>query len=373
MPVARGLAGIEVDNTAISEVDGVAGQLRYRGYPVEELVDLSFPSVAYLVLHGELPTTTQARQFAELLRESSRISTALSTMLLALGAHAKHPMLALQSALPLLGAALTTELDNATNEDPMHRGVRIAALLPTVLSIIGAGAREENTPPHVPDVEDYGARVLTQITGRRPSADAARAFEQIQILQLDHGFNAGTFTARVVASTLAPVESCISAALGALYGKLHGGADQAAIEMARHIGSAELARSEITAMNERGEKVMGMGHREYRVIDPRSLITEGIAERIATPGAGVEELAVLRAVAIACAGALGGRSKPIHPNLEFYKGVVYLAVGLQPTQFTAAFALARVFGYVAHIVKSRVDNRIVRPAAHYVGEPLRHV
>lgn len=365
MPVAKGLAGIEVDDTSVSDIDGVAGQLRYRGYPVEELISLPFTDVAWLILHGELPNAADARTFAATLATASALDERTSAALLAIGAVAPHPMLALQAATPLL-------ISNPDG-DLLSQGVELIARMPTALATLTAGARGDTRAPTVPDEADYGSRVLTQLVGRKPSDASARAFEQVQILQLDHGFNAGTFTARVVASTLAPFPAVVAAALGALFGRLHGGADQAAVEMARAIGSPARAASVIAAMTERGEKIMGMGHREYRVIDPRSLIVEQIAERLAAPDAGLREFQVLRAIAVACANKLGERSKPIHPNLEFYKGVVYLAVGLRPELFTPAFALARAFGYLAHVLESRVDNRIMRPAARYVGESRRSV
>ena len=368
MSIVKGLAGIEVDETSVSDIDGAAGQLRYRGYPLEALIDLPFADVAALVLYGELPNASASQTFANALRDS-HIDAQLADALLAIGARASHPMVALQTATPLLldAPAPGAEAGAALIAD----GVRLAARLPNALAILRAGARGEHAPPAVPAIADYGTRVLTQLTGRTPTADAARAFEQMQILQLDHGFNAGTFTARVVASTLAPVAACVAAAFGALSGRLHGGADQAAIEMARRILTPERAAAEVAALTARGDKIMGMGHREYRVIDPRAIVTQAVAERLTQPGRGREEFEVLKAIAAVCASALGGRSKPVLPNLEFYKGVVYLAVGLTPDQFTTAFALARVFGYVAHIAESRIDNRIMRPAARYVGQPLR--
>ncbi len=390
--VAKGLAGVVVDDTAISEIDGQAGALRYRGYAIEQLSTLPFETVVMMLLSGDLPKPADAAAFARRLREHTRLPPAIAEAVLAIAAVAKHPMLALQASAPLLvggtrvglavpGVASSTRLadDTSTSDD----GFVLAARLPAALALI---LRGRAAWPDVTDAlhlqtttaEPYGSLILRLLTGQTPSPEAAHAFEQTQILQMEHGFNAGTFTARVVASTLAPVQSAVSAAIGALYGPLHGGADQAAIEMARAIGDAASVPAALQAMTARGEKVMGMGHREYRVIDPRSRVIEAIAERIARPGAGAEELAILKAIARGTAGATaletaGQPARTLHPNLEFYKGVVFLALGLAPASFTCCFAIARVWGYVAHFVECQIHNRILRPAAAYVGPAARAV
>lgn len=364
--VAKGLAGVVVDDTRISDIDGQAGQLRYRGYPIEELVALPFEHVLHLLLQGELPDHATGHAFARQLRAASELPKGLARAVLVIAEQATHPMLALQAATPLLARD-----GNSPEGSGLPDGFVLTARLPAALALVlrGEAALAEATRAAAGRDESHGASVLRLLTGNAPSTEAARAFEQTQVLQMDHGFNAGTFTARVVASTLAPVQSAVSAAIGALFGPLHGGADQAAIEMARAIADPSAVEEALVAMQRRGEKVMGMGHREYRVMDPRARIIEGIAERIARPGAGAEELAVLRRVA----AAVEAQSRGLHPNIEFYKGVVFLALGLAPEAFTTCFAVARVWGYVAHVAESRIGNRILRPAAHYVGAPVRHV
>ena len=382
--VAKGLAGVVVDDTAISEIDGQAGALRYRGYAIEQLATLPFETVVMMLLNGDLPEPADATAFAGQLRANTCLPPAIAEAVLAIAAVATHPMLALQASAPLLlgdtGAAATSpgvprSAQQADDAKANHLGFVLAARLPAALALILRGRAAWPDVTDAPDrrtatEEPYGALVLRLLTGQAPSPEAARAFEQTQILQMEHGFNAGTFTARVVASTLAPVQSAVSAAIGALYGPLHGGADQAAIEMARAIGDPAAVPAALQAMSVRGEKVMGMGHREYRVIDPRSRVIEGIAERIARPGAGAEELAILKAVAEATAGQSG---RTLHPNIEFYKGVVFLALGLAPNSFTCCFAIARVWGYIAHYAECQLHNRILRPAAAYVGPAARAV
>ena len=372
--VAKGLAGVIVDDTAISEIDGQAGALRYRGYAIEELVLLPFESVALMLLSGELPGASEAAAFARRLREQSALPPALAEAVLAVAAVATHPMLALQSAAPLLVDA-TAPVQRPAASVTESDGFVLAARLPAALALIlrGRAAWRDATelqPTQIETAEPYGAVTLRLITGQTPSGDAARAFEQTQILQMEHGFNAGTFTARVVASTLAPVQSAVSAAIGALFGPLHGGADQAAIEMARAIGAPSAVEAALKSMSMRGEKVMGMGHREYRVTDPRSRVIEAIAERVVQADAGLAELTILKEVARQSASQTG---RHLHPNIEFYKGVVLLALGLAPSSFTCCFAIARVWGYIAHFAECQVHNRILRPAAAYIGPEARAV
>jgi citrate synthase len=200
--------------------------------------------------------------------------------------------------------------------------------------------------------------------------DTRRAFEVAQILQIEHGFNAGTFTARVVASTLAPVENALSAAFGALHGVLHGGADQAALETADRVGTPERATAFVDACLASGDKVMGMGHREYRVVDPRAVHLKRLARRLT---AGTEHeitFRTLEAIEARFTERMAKRGKDLHANVEFYKGLVFRTLGLPPRFFTALFGMARVFGYLAHFIESREDNRLVRPQAHYVGPPV---
>jgi citrate synthase len=200
---------------------------------------------------------------------------------------------------------------------------------------------------------------------------AIDVFEQTQILQLDHSFNASTFTARVVTSTLAPPASALAAALGALYGPLHGRADQAALEMAEEVATPDNAERYVAACIANKKLVMGMGHREYRVVDPRAKVIKALATSIATTPEQRLIFDTLAAVEKEFLAQTSSRSRALRANLEFYKGVVYLALGIPKEYFTASFAAARAFGWAAHIVEQRKDNRIIRPSAHYIGPPPR--
>jgi citrate synthase len=189
----------------------------------------------------------------------------------------------------------------------------------------------------------------------------------MQVLQLDHGFNASTFTARVVTSTLAPAASALSAAMGALYGPLHGAADQGALEMALEVGAPERASEFVATCLATKRVVMGMGHREYRVVDPRAKVIKRMAEKIATAPELKRVLDTLSAVDAAFVAQTSQKRRALHANLEFYKGVVCLGLGIPKELFTATFAASRIFGWLAHVVEQRADNRIIRPSAHYIG------
>jgi len=227
--------------------------------------------------------------------------------------------------------------------------------------------RSGRIPAPYPDTRGYGQRFLQLLHGRVPTEHMVGIFEQLQILQIDHSFNASTFTARVVTSTLAPAASALAAAMGSLFGPLHGAADQGALEMAEEVGDPANAAEFVRRCLAEHRLVMGMGHREYRVVDPRSKIVKVLAERIASDAHQRRLLDTLKAVDDAFVSQTAHKTRSLRANLEFYKGVVYLALGLPKDYFTATFAMARIFGWTAHIVEQRKDNRIVRPSANYIG------
>jgi citrate synthase len=366
--VKKGLEGVVVDSTAVSLVEGEAGRLCYRGYPIERLAGEPFAAVAHLVVFGELPDLERLQCFEECLWQAGRLPALHAQTLERLAVHGAHPMATLQALTPLL--ALEAPPRTLARSDAEHEALVVAARLPAALAHLLA-LRQGRAPVLYPDTRRYGERFLTQLCGVRPAAARVAAFECTQILQLDHSFNASTFTARVVTSTLAPPASALAAAMGSLYGVLHGGADQAALEMAAAIGAAEHADDFVAQALSAGRLVMGMGHREYRVVDPRSRIVKVLAEQMVSTPHEKRLLAILKAVDAAFIARTAHKKRALHANLEFYKGLVYLALGLPTEFFTATFATARAFGWSAHVVEQRSDNRIVRPAAHYTGPAPR--
>jgi citrate synthase len=366
--IRKGLEGVVADTTSVSLVDGEAGRLYYRGHPVESLVNRRFAEVMHLIVFGDLPTEARRAEVEDYLWVAGRLPPELATSMRQLARHGEHPMTTLQAIAPLLALEPpAVGLGRSSHED---EALIVAARLPAAIAVIHAALQDHPEPPY-PSSRRYGERFLQLLHGRRPSQIQTAVFESTQILQLDHGFNASTFTARVVTSTLAPVTSALSAAMGALYGPLHGAADQQALEMALEVGTPERAREFVAHCLATGRKVMGMGHREYRVVDPRSRMIRALAQQVAQRPEHVRLLDVLSAVDEAFLEQTRSKSRALRANLEFYKGVVYASLDIPKEFFTASFAAARVFGWVAHVMEQRQDNRIIRPAAHYVGPAPR--
>jgi citrate synthase len=364
--VHKGLEGVVADTTSTSLVDGEAGRLYYRGHPIERLVEQPFAAVAYLIVFGELPAPERLRLFEDFLWEAGRLPPRLLTLLEQLETLQAHPMATLQAAMPLL--ALDAPAASAGRSDDEQEALVVAARLPAAHAYLFALRSGRPQTPY-PQTRGYGERFLQLLHGRRPDPSAVHAFEKTQILQIDHNFNASTFTARVATSTLAPPASALAAAMGSLYGSLHGAADQAALEMALEVAHPANAPAFVAQCLAQGRRVMGMGHREYRVVDPRARIVRQLAQEVATEPAEQQLLQTLTAIETAFVAQTAQRKRALRANLEFYKGVVYRALGLPKEFFTATFALARIFGWTAHVVEQRRDNRIVRPTAHYIGPP----
>ncbi len=344
--IAKGLAGVVVEETVISDVRA-EGKLHYRGRDIADCVDQPFLDVAEWVVTGR-----QQGQFEPLFQAGANLEDHETALVLAMPKDC-HPMQVLQAMVPLLKGNLSFGLGEA------DRGLQVAAKLPAVLA-----TRLRNAPVTMNTGLAYAERFLDALG--IADAQITRAFNTTQILQIEHSLNAGTFAARVVASTLASVESAMAAGIGALSGPLHGGADQAVLEIADTLADPAAARAYVGQLLDRGEKLPGMGHREYRVRDPRAAYLQQWAEKLA-----VGELRQVYEILLAMEDEfrlrMASKGKALHANVEFYKGLVYRRMGLPNPYFTAGFALARVFGYIAHFIESRLDNRIYRPAARYVG------
>ena len=351
--VDKGLADVVVGETAISLVDGDNGALYYRGRDVEELLDWPFAEVAAWVLTGRRCVGLETE-----LAASAALSAREATLMLDLP-RTVHPMQALQcAAVGLDDTELFADYGEAA------QGLAVAAKLPALIATHLAGEILSSSPE--PNPID---RFLSQI--RAPRSDTARrAFETMQILQIEHGFNAGTFAARVIASTLAPVQNVIAGAIGTLHGRLHGGADQAALEAADRVGSPAKAAQFVDDCIARKGRVMGMGHREYRTLDPRAKHARRWAQALTQGTEHEVTFETLAAIEQRFNERMAERGKAMHANIEFYKGLIYRALGLPARYFTACFAMARVFGYLAHFIESRQDNRLIRPAVRYVGPPV---
>ena len=359
------LAGIVVGETAISDVQGEQGLLSYRGIDINELVDIPFLHVVWLVIFGEWPTTAQKKKLVAFMTHHNRL-TLNETALLQHISRDLHPMLLLQGILPLL--SLPTEQSMDLDIDA-EQGLFLAAKIPALLAAHYRLSQSKAPMSPVPG-RRFHENFLNMFHGIAPTADQVKMLDATQILQLEHSFNAGTFAGRVCASTLAPIQSSISASIGTLFGKLHGGADQAALEMAIAIDGADNAAAYVQESLVNKVKIMGMGHREYRTVDPRAKILKPMAIKLCQKPDSKALLDTLVAVEAACQQEFAKKDKEIWANVEFYKGAVFHSLGIPPHYFTAMFASARVYGYIAHFLEFRNNSRLIRPRAKYSGKPV---
>ena len=359
------LAGITVGETAISDVQGEIGLLSYRGIDINELVEGPFLHVMWMVLFGEMPDAQQQSRLKTFMCRHSKLSHAEIDLLKHIPRDL-HPMLMLQGLVPLL--TLPEELRLDVEPDAEH-GLFLAA---KISALVAAHYRlSQNKVILAPEPGKlFHENFLTMFSGTPPTEEQRRMLDAAQILQMEHSFNCGTFAGRVCASTLAPIQSSISASIGTLFGKLHGGADQAALEMAMEIGSPDKAEAYVTHALANKEKIMGMGHREYRTVDPRAKILKPMAVELCQDDESKNLLATLVAVEEACQRAFAEKDREIWANVEFYKGAVFHSLGIPTHFFTAMFAMSRVYGYIAHFLEFRRDSRLIRPRARYVGPPV---
>jgi len=366
--VPRGLANVVVAETAIGDVRGGEGFYQYRQYSATELArTASFEDVWYLFLHGDLPDHAARADFVRLVTDPAIAATAAEVVRTLAS---RHPdvLHGVKAALPLLATELRMrpvyDLDAAAR---LADAVTLTAALPHV--VVGLWRAATGAPPRrsLPDRGIVG-NYLHQLTGRVPAEEEERALTAYLISVIDHGLNASTFTARVIASTGADVASALAGAVGSLSGPLHGGAPSRVLDTLDAVGPGPDAigawiRSELAA----GRRLMGFGHAVYRTGDPRSELLKTIARRLGgdrTAFALRFEAEAERALAEAKPG------RHLHANVEFYAAVVMERVGVPRDMFTPTFALARAVGWTAHILEQASDPKIIRPAARYVGPPL---
>lgn len=365
--VPRGLAGVIVTDTALGDVRGLEGFYHYRQYSAVELARTrGFEDVWHLLIHGELPDAARsaafARRTAALRRLPDEVRAALPAIAAATGS--SGPLAGLRTALSLLGASSRFRPVYDIDADRRRADTLAAcAAVPTLLTALyRLGQGLEPVEPR--DDLAYAANYLYMLTGAEPDPVRARAVEQYLISTIDHGFNASTFTARVIASTGADVAACLVGAVGALSGPLHGGAPSRALDTLDAIGTPDRIDSWIRERVLAGDRIMGFGHPVYRTEDPRSRMLRGIAQEFGGPLVDFA-VEVERRVEAILAELKPGRE--LHTNVEFYAGVVMELCGLPREMFTPTFAAARVVGWSANIVEQAEDSKIIRPAARYVG------
>ena len=355
-PYSPGLEGVLAGETALAKVDGANGRLVYRGYPIGELVAHgTYASVA------ELLWTDRWDPAARL--PAVPMPAAVMAVLRALPREAA-PMDALRTAASAWGAAT-----HATYPPTVEQARELTAMAPTALAAF-ARLRDGNDPVD-PDPElGIAAGFLYQLTGERPGDAEARALDAYLVVDAEHGFNASTFTARVITSTRSDLGSAVTGAIGALKGPLHGGAPSEVVSQLHEMGTPQRAEAWMRDAIGRGERLMGFGHRVYRAYDPRAAALRGVAERLAGAAAWLETAVQIEDIALRVLAELKP-DRVIKTNVEYYAAAVLQGIGLPPNLYPAVFALARHAGWTAHCLEQAAGNRLIRPAVRYVGPAER--
>lgn len=362
--IHKGLAGVVVDTTSISNVVPETNSLTYRGYPVQDLAArCSFEEVAYLIWFGELPTPDQLRRFSERERSLRELSNGTLGLLGRLPDNC-HPMDTLRTAVSAFGADDPVEGDNS-REANQAKAIAMMARLPTVIAF--DVRRRRGLERIAPDPSlGFCENFLRMCFGEVPEPGIVRAFEVSMVLYAEHSFNASTFTARVVASTLSDIYSAVTAAVGALKGPLHGGANEAVMDMMQEIGDPAGARAWLEAALADRRKIMGFGHRVYKDGDSRVPTMHGALEDVAALRDGGVWLRMYDELESAM-----WELKGIKPNLDFPAGPAYHLMGFDTDMFTPLFVMSRITGWTAHVIEQLDANALIRPLSRYVGPGQR--
>ncbi len=362
-----GLEGVVVAKTRLGKIDGEAGTLQYAGYPIEELAEhTSFEEVCHLLWEGELPNAEQLVALRRELAAAQPLPDEVMAVIRAAPADA-HPMAVLRTAVSALGLH-DPEAEDSSREAALRMAIRLAARLPTITAATARVSRNETPVDPRPDL-GIAANLLYMMTGEEPDPREVRTMDVALILHAEHGFNASTFSARVTIATLSDLYSAVTSAIGTLKGPLHGGANERVMAMLREIDDPDRAEEWIQGALERGDKVMGFGHRVYRAVDPRAPILRGLGEELGSS----KWFEISDRVRSAMRAAMDERGKKIYANVDFYSASVYDKLGIPSQYFTNIFACARVAGWTAHILEQLADNRLIRPKAEYVGPARRSV
>ncbi|WP_216909737.1 bifunctional 2-methylcitrate synthase/citrate synthase [Nocardia noduli] len=364
--IYKGLAGVVVDTTAISKVVPETNSLTYRGYPVQDLAaHCGFEQVAYLLWHGELPSNAELERFQQQERASRRADRSLLSLVAKMPENC-HPMDVVRTAISYLGAEDPAEDDNSPNAN-RAKALRMLAVLPTIVA--ADHRRRHDLDPIAPHSHlGYAQNFLNMCFGSVPAPELVRAFEVSLILYAEHSFNASTFAARVVTSTQSDIYSAVTAAIGALKGRLHGGANEAVMRDMLEIGDPALAERWMRDKLAAKDKVMGFGHRVYKHGDSRVPTMKKALLDIAAATDGRKWVRIYEILERTMKEATG-----IEPNLDFPTGPAYYLLGFDIDIFTPIFVMSRITGWTAHIIEQGESNALIRPLSEYVGVAQRSV
>ena len=364
---APGLKGVTIADSAIAYIDGDQGILVYRGFDIGELAEhATFEETLFLLWHDRLPTREElAKLHRDLRREMSIPDEVVRTIT---DMRTAHPMATLRTAVSMLAAFDPDAEDNSLDAE-LRKSLRLVAKTPTIVA--GTKRAREGRRPVEPDpsISSIAAAFMYMLEGERPSDVVAKAMDTALVLHAEHGYNASTFAARVVASTAADMHGAVVAGLGALKGPLHGGANQEVMRMLLEIGDPKNARAYIEARlkNEDKEKrkVPGIGHRIYRALDPRAKHLKKFSKQLGEALGASKWFEISEIVEQLATDAL--KEKRLYPNVDFYSASTYYSMGIPFDLFTPIFAISRMAGWTAHVIEQRNDNALLRPLSTYTG------
>ena len=366
MVLPQGLEGVAVAETSIGDVRGEHGFFHYRGYDAVELArTCSFEQVWYLLTEGELPDREQTRRFREETAQLRRLPEEVAKLLPAIAAIEPFaPLDALRTAVSLTASALGLRpVMDISAEEIRLQAVRMTALVPVMLMGLYRAHQGQEPVPADPEL-GYAAAYLQMLTGEHPHEKHSRAVEKYLILTMDHGFNASTFTARVIISTGADLGSALVGAIGALSGPMHGGAPSRALQTLDEIGTEDRAYEYLRRRVASGQRLMGFGHRIYKTDDPRSTLLREVALELG--GERAQFAQQVERIALKVLNELKP-GRRLYTNVEYYAGVVMNTAGIPGDLFTPTFASSRMVGWTAAICEQAAHNRLIRPSAVYVG------
>jgi 2-methylcitrate synthase len=356
----KGLREVVAADTQISDIDGELGRLWYVGYEIGDLADhATFEETVYLLHHLELPTAKQLEAHNEFLAGSREPSPFLARLMVTLAQQAS-PMSMLRTSI----SAASTYDPDGWDESPqaqLRKAIRLVAATPTLIASYHRLRTGQDVLPSNPKLS-HAANFLWMLQGEEPDAEDARALDTTFVLYADHTMNASTFTARIIASTLADMFSAITGAIAALKGPLHGGANEEAMKMLQEIGSPDRAEAYVRDRLERHEKIMGFGHAVYRTMDPRATVLKRLSHEVGERAGDLRWFEISEAVQETVF-----EQKGLWPNVDFYAASVYHVLGIPTDLMTPIFALARMAGWTANVREQYADNRVIRPGSNYVG------
>ena len=363
MTATKGLEGIVAATSSVSSI--IDDTLTYVGYNIDDLAEnATFEEVIYLLWHKKLPNKAQLEELTQQLADNAEVPAEVLNHFKSYPIDKVHPMGALRTAISLL-ALYDEEADVMSDEANYRKAIRIQAKIPTVVTAFSR-VRKGLDPVAPRSDLSFAANFLYMLSGEEPSAIAEEAFNKALVLHADHELNASTFTARVCVATLSDVYSGVTAAIGALKGPLHGGANEQVMKMLSEIGSIDNVESYIQGKLDNKEKIMGFGHRVYRKGDPRAKHLRAMSEKL-TKLTGKPELFEM---SVKIHDMIVGQ-KGLPANVDFFSASVYDSLGIEHDLFTPIFAVSRTSGWVAHILEQYANNRLIRPRAEYVGPGMQ--